>query len=79
MSGLRYFRKHWFAVEAIPIYFVVGGACAGAGWYMYRLAMGPSVIWTKSNPQPWQNVKPGETTKMVTIQHDAKSWTRSGL
>ena len=30
------------------------------------------VIWTKSNPQPWQNIKPGETTKMVNITGDAK-------
>ncbi|KAF8335080.1 uncharacterized protein EI90DRAFT_398008, partial [Cantharellus anzutake] len=28
----------WFAVEAIPIYAVVGLACGGAGWYVSRLA-----------------------------------------
>ena len=36
-----------------------------------------SVIWTKSNPQPWQNIKPGETTKMLNVTQDAKRCVKS--
>ncbi|KAG6866003.1 hypothetical protein C0991_009675 [Blastosporella zonata] len=59
--------KHWFAIEAIPIYAIIGGIVAGAGWYTYRLAMGPNVVWTKSNPTPWNTIEPGQTTKMMTV------------
>ncbi|KAG6830629.1 hypothetical protein H0H92_015721 [Tricholoma furcatifolium] len=61
------FMKHWFAIEAIPIYAIIGGIVCGATWYTYRLAMGPTVVWTKSNPTPWNTVEPGQTTKMMTV------------
>ncbi|KAG6919316.1 hypothetical protein DXG01_007449 [Tephrocybe rancida] len=59
--------KNWFAIEAIPMYAIIGGILVGASWYTYRLAMGPSVVWTKSNPTPWNTIEPGQTTKMMTV------------
>ena len=41
MSLRRGFKKHWFAVEATPIYVIVVGALGGAGWYLGRLALRP--------------------------------------
>ncbi|KAE9386685.1 hypothetical protein BT96DRAFT_883191 [Gymnopus androsaceus JB14] len=68
MSGFRKgFMKHWYAVEAIPIYAVVGGAVLGASWYLYRLSMGPTIQWTKANPTPWNNIKPNQGTKMLEV------------
>ncbi|KAF8499304.1 hypothetical protein JB92DRAFT_2982464 [Gautieria morchelliformis] len=81
MSKLRSgFLRHWFAVEAIPIYAVVGIAVGGAGWYVGRLASRPDVIWTKNNPTPWNNVGPNENIKLMTGNHKFdKSWTRDKL
>lgn len=34
-------------------YVVIGGTVLGAGWYISRLARGPSVVWDrKNNPTP---------------------------
>jgi len=73
------FQK-WFAIEAIPIYVIMTGAIGGAGWYMYRLSTRPDVVWTRKNPEPFQTVKPNETTKMMAGNHkfDGK-WTRDKL
>ncbi|KAF5387740.1 hypothetical protein D9615_000067 [Tricholomella constricta] len=84
MSPPRSFRnllmKNWFAVEAVPIYAIIGGVLAGASWYTYRLAMGPNVVWTKSNPTPWNSVQPGDNTKLMSVnQKFDKSWTRDKL
>ncbi|KAG6820170.1 hypothetical protein H0H93_004433 [Arthromyces matolae] len=61
------FMKNWFAIEAIPIYAIIGSVVVGATWYTYRLAMGPNVIWTKSNPTPWNTIEPGHGTKLVEV------------
>ncbi|KAH7888078.1 hypothetical protein F5I97DRAFT_948924 [Phlebopus sp. FC_14] len=82
MSGKRTsaFMKNWFAIEAIPIYAVIGLAVGGASWYLTRLARGPTVVWTKSNPTPWNDVQPDENTKMMDVnKRFAKSWTRDKL
>ncbi|TBU32212.1 hypothetical protein BD311DRAFT_655344 [Dichomitus squalens] len=82
MSQLRRpsFLKNWFAVEATPIYAIVGAVVVGAGWYLTRLARGPEVVWTKDNPTPWNTIKPDESTKMLTVnQHFEKSWERKKL
>ncbi|KAJ7688381.1 hypothetical protein B0H17DRAFT_1068409 [Mycena rosella] len=72
--------KNWFAVEVAPRYVLVGGACCGASWYLYRLATGPSVIWTKNNPQPWQSIEPNQGTKLLEVNHKfEKHWKRDKL
>ncbi|KAJ6538993.1 hypothetical protein B0H19DRAFT_1269365 [Mycena capillaripes] len=76
--------KNWFAVEAriqaIPIYVLVGGACAGASWYLYRLATGPQVVWTKNNPAPYLSIEQNQGTKMLEVnQKFDKSWKREKL
>ncbi|KXN86315.1 NADH dehydrogenase [ubiquinone] 1 alpha subcomplex subunit 4 [Leucoagaricus sp. SymC.cos] len=63
----RNMMKNWFAVEAIPIYVIIGGVLVGASWYMSRLAFGPTIVWTKSNPTPWNTIKPDEGTKMMEV------------
>ncbi|KAF9452007.1 hypothetical protein P691DRAFT_697965, partial [Macrolepiota fuliginosa MF-IS2] len=63
----RSLMKNWFAVEAVPIYVIIGGVVVGASWYLGRLAFGPGVVWTKSNPTPWNNIKPNEGTKMMEV------------
>lgn len=74
------FMKNWFAIEAIPIYVIIGGVVAGATWYLGRLAMGPTVVWTKSNPTPWNTIKPEENTKLLTVQQKFdKNWSRDKL
>ncbi|VDC04073.1 unnamed protein product [Peniophora sp. CBMAI 1063] len=71
------FSKHWFAIEAIPIYMIVGGTMAGAGLYLTRLARGPHVVWTKENPQPWNSVRENDRVKMMAINQDFdQKWTR---
>ncbi|KAJ7367932.1 hypothetical protein DFH08DRAFT_946905 [Mycena albidolilacea] len=66
--------RNWYAVEAIPIYVLVGGACCGASWYLYRLAMGSQVSWTKSNPHPYLSIEQNQGTKLheVNQKFDAK-------
>ncbi|KAH9987898.1 hypothetical protein BJV74DRAFT_773704 [Russula compacta] len=61
------FMRNWWAVEAIPIYCVVGATVLGCGWYLTHLARGPHVIWTKSNPTPWNNVKQDENVKLMSV------------
>ncbi|KAF8257696.1 hypothetical protein EI94DRAFT_1582596 [Lactarius quietus] len=74
------FMRNWWAVEAIPIYVVVGAVVAGGSWYLTRLARGPSIIWTKSNPTPWNDVKQDENVKMMSVnQKFERSWTRDKL
>ncbi|KAJ3734511.1 hypothetical protein DFJ43DRAFT_1152187 [Lentinula guzmanii] len=79
MAIRKGFMKNWFAVEAIPIYTIVGGVVVGASWYLYRLAMGPTIQWTKSNPTPWNSIKPNQSTKIMTVSHDADKWSRDKL
>ncbi|KAI0313453.1 hypothetical protein OF83DRAFT_1175674 [Amylostereum chailletii] len=76
----RGFAKHWFAVEAVPIYAIVGVVVAGGTWYLTRLARGPNVVWTKSNPTPWNTVQPDENVKMAAVNQEfKKSWSRGKL
>ncbi|PFH52560.1 hypothetical protein AMATHDRAFT_139735 [Amanita thiersii Skay4041] len=81
MSSMRRgFMKNWFAVEAIPIYVIIGGVMVGATWYLGRLALGPTVVWTKSNPTPWNTVKPEENSKLAAVnQKFEKRFARTVL
>ncbi|KIK99717.1 hypothetical protein PAXRUDRAFT_822487 [Paxillus rubicundulus Ve08.2h10] len=79
-KGTRQFMRNWYAIEAIPLYAVIGLAVGGATWYLSRLARGPTVVWTKNNPTPWNDVKPDENTKLMDVQgRFSKSWTRDRL
>ncbi|KIY71826.1 hypothetical protein CYLTODRAFT_450496 [Cylindrobasidium torrendii FP15055 ss-10] len=79
-AAFQKFKKNWFAVEALPIVFVVSGVVVGASWYTYHLAMGPTIQWTKSNPTPWNDIKPDEGVKLVQINHKFdKAWKREAL
>ncbi|KZT60235.1 hypothetical protein CALCODRAFT_492821 [Calocera cornea HHB12733] len=79
--GKKTLFQTWFAVEAIPIYFVIVGAVGGAAWYLTRLARGPDVIWDRrNNPTPWQHVTQDTNTKMFAVNGKFdKSWSRDRL
>ncbi|KAF9649302.1 hypothetical protein BDM02DRAFT_3186339 [Thelephora ganbajun] len=72
------FMKNWFAIEAIPIYTIVGAVVGGAGWYLYRLARGSEVVWTRANPVPRNSVEQDQNIKMLAVGHkfDGGSWKR---
>ncbi|GAA5901932.1 hypothetical protein JCM5296_006306 [Sporobolomyces johnsonii] len=72
----------WFEPAAVPIYVVVGGACAGAAWYLTHLARHPDVIWDRhNNPEPWNNVEQGTNTKLHSINKEffTKEYSRGKL
>jgi len=72
--------KNWYAVEAIPIYAIIGGVLAGGTWYLHRLATGPTVVWTKNNSTPWNTIKQDENTKIMSVnQKFERSWSRDRL
>ncbi|KIY72697.1 hypothetical protein CYLTODRAFT_486159 [Cylindrobasidium torrendii FP15055 ss-10] len=76
-SGWQAFKKNWWAVEAAPIFVIVGGISIVAGAYAYRLATGPTIQWTHSNPTPWNNIQPDMGTKMLEVNHKFdKKWSR---
>ncbi|KIK42999.1 hypothetical protein CY34DRAFT_82578 [Suillus luteus UH-Slu-Lm8-n1] len=83
--GARTFMRNWFAIEVlfiqfVPAYAVIGLAVGGAGWYLTRLARGPTVVWTKSNPTPWNDIKQDENIKILDPNSRfAKSWSRDKL
>ncbi|KAM0755668.1 hypothetical protein T439DRAFT_320379 [Meredithblackwellia eburnea MCA 4105] len=61
----------WYEPAAIPIYAVVGIACAGAGWYLTRLARSDDIVWDRhNNPEPWRKIPPGTNTKLYAINKD---------
>ncbi|KIM25176.1 hypothetical protein M408DRAFT_74719 [Serendipita vermifera MAFF 305830] len=62
------FQK-WFAIEVRFCYVIMTGALGGASWYIYRLSTRPDIVWTRKNPEPFQTVKPNETTKMMSGTH----------
>ncbi|TFK29330.1 hypothetical protein FA15DRAFT_664262 [Coprinopsis marcescibilis] len=79
-SMRKQLMKNWFAVEAIPIYVIIGGVVVGASWYLKRLATGHSVVWSKNNPTPWNSIQQDQGTKMLEVnQKFDKSWTRDRL
>ncbi|KAI5124758.1 hypothetical protein M0805_005392 [Coniferiporia weirii] len=59
MSPARGFMKHWYTI--------IGVAMGGGAWYLSRLARGPTVVWTKNNPEPWNTIKPDQSTKMINV------------
>ncbi|KZV62285.1 hypothetical protein PENSPDRAFT_692654 [Peniophora sp. CONT] len=79
-TGFRYIRKHFFAIEALPIIGIVSVVMSGGTWYLYRISQGPSIVWTRANPQPWNSIKEDETPKIMTIHQQAShGWHRDKL
>ncbi|SCV68620.1 BQ2448_741 [Microbotryum intermedium] len=81
-SSFRNTAKIWYEPAAIPIYAVVGIACAGAGWYLTHLMRHPDVIWDKrGNPEPWNSVKPDQNTKLYAVNQkfEGGSWKRDRI
>ncbi|PLW48262.1 hypothetical protein PCASD_03277 [Puccinia coronata f. sp. avenae] len=69
--SFRAAMKHWYDPAAIPIYVVIGTAMGGATWYLSRLARGPDIVWDRhNNPQPWNDVKQGQNTKMMAVNQE---------
>ncbi|KAA1091742.1 hypothetical protein PGTUg99_009142 [Puccinia graminis f. sp. tritici] len=74
--SFRAAMKHWYDPAAIPIYVVIGTAMGGATWYLSRLARGPDIIWDRrGNPQPWNDVKPGQNTKLMSVNQEFPNGT----
>ncbi|KAL7421726.1 hypothetical protein Q5752_003497 [Cryptotrichosporon argae] len=64
----RAFMKRWIPTETIPIFVVVGGACGGAAWYLWRLANGSEVVWDRHGDwKPWDKIHQHQNTKMLTV------------
>lgn len=69
-------------VGVYPLFGIMAFAVGGCTWYATRLARGPDVAWArKSNPQPWQSVKQGTTTKLYDPfgNFGGRFWTRTSL
>ncbi|KAJ3917703.1 hypothetical protein F5877DRAFT_44128 [Lentinula edodes] len=66
----RNFMKNWFAVEVglIPPWCIVATVVSGGTWFMARSAMGPTIQWTKTNPTPWNDIRPHQGTKLLQVQ-----------
>ncbi|KAJ7755665.1 hypothetical protein DFH07DRAFT_821341 [Mycena maculata] len=78
--SLRSPVKPWLAIEAIPIVVLVTGMVSFASYFTYRSAMGPSIQWSKQNPEPWNSIRPDEGVKMFQVNHKFdKSWHRERL
>ncbi|KAH7875986.1 hypothetical protein F5879DRAFT_990934 [Lentinula edodes] len=92
----RNFMKNWFAVEvglippslgqaddcqqAIPIWCIVATVVSGGTWFMARSAMGPTIQWTKTNPTPWNDIRPHQGTKLLQVQSKFdQRWVREKL
>ncbi|KAH8118486.1 hypothetical protein DFH11DRAFT_1686641 [Phellopilus nigrolimitatus] len=72
MSPVRGFMKNWYAI--------LGLAMGGGSWYLTRLARGPTVVWTRNNPEPWNSIQPDQSTKFINVNHKLeKSWNRDKL
>ncbi|KZV86067.1 hypothetical protein EXIGLDRAFT_724720 [Exidia glandulosa HHB12029] len=74
------FMRHWFAIEALPLVGIIGFALSGGSWFLYRGISRPDVIWTRSNPQPWNDIHEGESPKILDGHHKFDHrWSRPRL
>ena len=72
--------KDWYAVEALPIWIIVGTVGGLACLSIYRAVQAPSVTWTKENPTPWNRIKQDERVKLLQVnQTFDKKWHRDHL
>ncbi|KLT38374.1 hypothetical protein CC85DRAFT_289577 [Cutaneotrichosporon oleaginosum] len=68
MSPARSAFSKWVPVETYPIFAVVGGAVAGAGFYLYRLSQGTEVVWNRHGDwRPWDKIKQDQNIKFMTV------------
>ncbi|KAI9140225.1 hypothetical protein BKA69DRAFT_1125810 [Paraphysoderma sedebokerense] len=80
MSASRTFFKTWYRHEVLPIIAVLGVAVTGATWYCTRLLRHPEVVYSRSNPYPWQKVDQDTQLKLMTVnQTFGKKYSRSDL
>ncbi|MBW0512138.1 hypothetical protein O181_051853 [Austropuccinia psidii MF-1] len=71
MSFRATFKRFWYEPAAVPLYVLMAGSMSGVGWYLFRLAKGPNVIWDRhNNPEPWNDVQPGQNTKMMAVNQE---------
>ncbi|WVQ82220.1 hypothetical protein IAT38_004348 [Cryptococcus sp. DSM 104549] len=64
----RAFVKKWLPTEVLPIFGIVGLACGGATYYLWRLSQGSEVVWDrKGDWRPWDKVKHDENLKLITV------------
>ncbi|KAF8900089.1 hypothetical protein CPB85DRAFT_166967 [Mucidula mucida] len=76
-SFSKFFMKNWFAVEALPIVVIVGVVVTMGTYATWHAARSPTVVWTKANPTPWNNIQPDEGTKLIEVNHKFdKKWVR---
>jgi NADH dehydrogenase (ubiquinone) 1 alpha subcomplex subunit 4 len=61
-----------------PLLAVVGAAIGGAGYFCFHTIRNPENVFSRSgNPQPWQTVKPYQTTKLYNpTGYFKESWSR---
>ncbi|WAQ92471.1 hypothetical protein PtA15_16A379 [Puccinia triticina] len=70
LSTTHLFRRSQF------VDVVIGTAMGGATWYLSRLARGPDIVWNRhGNPQPWNDVKPGQNTKLMAVNQEFPNGT----
>lgn len=62
------FSRYWYTPEAAPILLLTGGALLGAGWFTWRSAHSPNVVWDHhNNPHPYLKIEPGTNTKFMAV------------
>ena len=70
MAGRFNFRKH-MPVETYTIVGIVGSACVGATYYVWKLSQGSEVVWDrKGDWKPWDKVKYDQNTKFLSYNND---------
>lgn len=83
MVGLfqQFIRRSFAEPEIIPLATVVCVALASAGFMGVHQARSPDVVWNhKTNEYPWQQVRPGDQTKLLAFNQkyqrrfDRKEW-----
>ncbi|KIJ37483.1 hypothetical protein M422DRAFT_260158 [Sphaerobolus stellatus SS14] len=62
-TPLHHFRQNWWTIENIPqSVFTLATGIAGLA-YLYRAGLGPEIVWTRKNPEPYNTIDQDETPK----------------
>ena len=63
-----------------PLFALMGLTIGGVGFWFSHLVQHPEVVWAKrTNPTPYQSVKPNETTKLYDPNGNFVRWSRGSL